>query len=124
MTHLAWHIAVLGVVQGVGYRPYVARLAEKISSGGAKIMIGDNSLIGPGCLIYQQIASAVSAAWCEALEKPEESSVFIGCLKSSPVFRISGGKIAVRRGVPGWGLEVDSEKLGELAARAISVSAK
>lgn len=34
MTHLAWHIAVLGVVQGVGYRPYVARLAEKMKLTG------------------------------------------------------------------------------------------
>lgn len=102
----------------------MARLAEKISSSGAGIMIGDNSLIGPGCQIYQQIASAVSAAWCEALEKPEESTAFLDCLKSSPIVRLPGGKIAARRGVPGWGLEVDSEKLGKLAERRVCVSAK
>ncbi|MBC8531477.1 carbamoyltransferase HypF [Gehongia tenuis] len=34
MTHSAWHITVLGVVQGVGYRPYVARLAEKLELTG------------------------------------------------------------------------------------------
>ena len=102
----------------------MARLAEKISSSGAGIMIGDNSLIGPGCQIYQQIASAVSAAWCEALEKPEESTAFLDCLKSSPIVRLPGGKIAARRGVPGWGLEVDSEKLGKLAERRVCVYAK
>ena len=34
MTHSAWHITVFGVVQGVGYRPYVARLAEKMKLTG------------------------------------------------------------------------------------------
>lgn len=102
----------------------MARLAEKIYSGGAKIMIGDDSLIGPGCQIYQQIASAVSASWCEALEKPGESSAFLDCLKSSPVFRLPGGKIAAKRGVPGWGLEVDSQKLGEVSARKVSIFVK
>lgn len=99
----------------------MAQFAKKISSWGTKIMIGDDSLIGPGCAIFQQIAASSAAAWCEAMEKPSESNVFEECLVESPVVKNKDGKLTVKGGAPGWGLKVDASKLAEKAARTLSI---
>lgn len=99
----------------------MAQFAKKISSWGTKIMIGDDSLIGPGCAIFQQIAVSSAAVWCEAMEKPSESNVFAECLVKSPVEKSRDGKLTVKGGAAGWGLKVDSSKLAEKAARTLSM---
>lgn len=99
----------------------MAQFAKKISSWGTKIMIGDDSLIGPGCAIFQQIAVSSAAAWCEAMEKPSESNVFAECLVKSPVEKSRDGKLTVKGRAAGWGLKVDSSKLAEKAARTLSM---
>ena len=99
----------------------MAQFAKKISSWGTKIMIGDDSLIGPGCAIFQQIAVSSAAAWCEAMEKPSESNVFEECLVESPVVKNKDGKLTVKGRAAGWGLKVDSSKLAEKAARTLSM---
>ena len=99
----------------------MAQFAKKISSWGTKIMIGDDSLIGPGCAIFQQIAASSAAAWCEAMEKPSESNVFEECLVESPVVKNKDGKLTVKGGAPGWGLKVDASKLAEKATRTLSM---
>lgn len=99
----------------------IAQFAKKISSWGTKIMIGDDSLIGLGCAIFQQIAVSSGAAWCEAMEKPSESNVFEECLVESPVVKNKDGKLTVKGGAPGWGLKVDASKLAEKSARTLSM---
>ena len=99
----------------------MAQFAKKISSWGTKIMIGDDSLIGPGCAIFQQIAVSSAAVWCEAMEKPSESNVFAECLVESPVEKSRDGKLTVKGRAAGWGLKVDSSKLAEKAARTLSM---
>lgn len=99
----------------------MAQFAKKISSWGTKIMIGDDSLIGPGCAIFQQIAVSSAAAWCEAMEKPSESNVFAECLVESPVEKSRDGKLTVKGRAAGWGLKVDSSKLAEKATRTLSM---
>ena len=99
----------------------MAQFAKKISSWGTKIMIGDDSLIGPGCAIFQQIAVSSAAAWCEAMEKPSESNVFAECLVESPVEKSRDGKLTVKGRAAGWGLKVDSSKLAEKSARTLSI---
>ncbi len=96
---------------------YMARLAEKIKSWNAGIMIGDDSLIGPACSIYQQLAIACGAQWVEALEKPQESGEFLSCIKEQAVFRTADGLYNLKPGTVGWGLKVDSKKLKEKAVR-------
>ncbi len=86
-------------------------LAKKLSAGGAGVMIGDSSLIGPACAAWQQIACAVKAQWCEALEKPEESAAFTSAIVSSPMGRLEDGRLRIERNAGGFGLEVDLDKL-------------
>ena len=53
------------------------KLASVIRQGQGRIMIGDNSLIGIGCIQWQMIAGGCGASWCEAVEKKlEKSDVF------------------------------------------------
>lgn len=87
-------------------------LAARIRVGGARVMIGDNSLIGAGCTAWQQIAGGIGAIWCEAVEKPlEYSSSFTDCVVSAPVQRERNGQIVYQCDLPGFGLSVDSRKL-------------
>ena len=89
----------------------VVELAKKIKSAGAQVMLGDDSLIGPACNAWQQIAIGIKAAWCESLEKPEESSEFIDCIKSSPIEVLADGRHKLKMSVPGFGVDVEVEKL-------------
>ncbi len=98
----------------------MAKLANKINSWNTRIMIGDDSLIGAACTIYQQIAVACGAAWVEALEKPQESAVFTDCIIEKATYRQPNGMYAVKPNIVGWGLKVDSDKLKNKASRWIS----
>jgi len=99
----------------------MARLADKINSWGAKIMIGDNSLVGPSCTIYQQVAIACNAAWVEALEKPQESAIFTDCIIEQSTYRTPDGLYTMKPDTQGWGLKVDIEKLKQKATRWVNI---
>ena len=98
----------------------MAKLAKKINSWNTRIMIGDDSLIGAGCTIYQQIAIACGASWVEALEKPQESTVFTDCVIEKATYRQPNGLYAVKSGISGWGIKVDQNKLKAKATRWLS----
>lgn len=84
-------------------------------------MIGDDSLVAAGCTAWQQVACAIGAMWVEALEKPDEFSAFAGCVKSSATYLDADGKYAMTPGVPGFGLELDREKLRSISAYHFTV---
>lgn len=81
-------------------------LAGKIKESGARLMIGDDSLVGPGCAVWQQLAAGLEADWVEAVEKPQDSAPFLGCVleKRAP-------------GAPGFGLRLDRTALEKIAHR-------
>ncbi|MBO5900756.1 MAG: hypothetical protein J6Q80_08465, partial [Lentisphaeria bacterium] len=74
------------------------------------------SLVAAGCTAWQQVASAIGARWVEALEKPDEFSAFADCIKSCATCIDKDGKYAMTQGVPGFGLELDREKLRSISA--------
>ena len=102
----------------------MAKLANKINSWNTRIMIGDDILIGAACTVYQQIAIACGAAWVEALEKPQESTVFEDCVLEKATYRQQNGLYAVKPDIAGWGLKVDSDALKKKCARWTSTALK
>lgn len=90
-------------------------LAHVILSYGAGLMIGDDSLVGPGCTIWQQLALGLGAVWVEAIEKDQDSDVFrnaiISCNTDS-----SRNYIGYDDKNPGFGLLLDEEKLASSVA--------
>lgn len=89
-------------------------LGKKVKDSGRKLMIGDNSLIGPSCSNWQQLAVGLEAEWVEALEKPDESDVFLKCIIDKTT-KMSNGKIEVSRKSPGFGIRVDDGLLKKSA---------
>ena len=51
-------------------------LADRIREFGGKVMIGDDSLLGPSTAIWQQVAACLPAEWVEATRKKEESEFY------------------------------------------------
>jgi len=98
----------------------VSALVTKIKSFGGEICIGENSLIGPGCTVYQQIAIAVGAQWVETTEKPHENSVFLNAIVEESTYRLPDGAYAMLP-MPGWGLTVDRAQLLKACTRHISL---
>jgi L-alanine-DL-glutamate epimerase-like enolase superfamily enzyme len=88
----------------------IPALAQRIQSFGAQLMIGDDSLIGPACPAWQQIAIGVGAAWVEALEKPQESDVFPRAARTATAQQ-SNGRFGVAGLQPGFGTQMDEELL-------------
>lgn len=99
----------------------MVELGKKLKQQNIPVMIGDDSLVASGCTAWQQIACSIGAQWVEALEKPDEYSAFSTCVKSSATFKNSNGKYEMRSGVPGFGLELDREKLRSLSACFYSI---
>jgi L-alanine-DL-glutamate epimerase-like enolase superfamily enzyme len=94
----------------------VPALTERIQGFGGQLMIGDDSLIGPACPVWQQIAIGVGAAWVEALEKPQESDVFPRVAHTATAQQ-PDGRFGIAQLKPGFGTEIDEELLrGESAA--------
>ena len=85
-------------------------LADKIKALGATIMIGDDSLVGPACSAWQQIAIGVGASWVEAIEKKEDSKEYLDCIIKSPTQKEPNGYYALNP-APGFGLELDEKRL-------------
>lgn len=85
-------------------------LAKRIHGIGAKLMIGDDSLIGPGCTIWQQLAQGLGAAWVEATEKPAESDSYFNSVE----FLASNSKaapITIDTSVYGFGARLNNAML-------------
>lgn len=88
----------------------LARLAKRIADIGAEVMIGDDSLVGPACSTWQQIAVGAGACWVEALEKKEDSAAYRKCLVNTPT-RLDGQGMVNLDPVPGFGIELDVDQL-------------
>ena len=94
---------------------YAVKLARKIQSFGAKLMIGDASLVGAACTVWQQLAIGLGADWVEAIEKPEESDVFSSCVLECSTAQMSDGKFGIKNLYPGFGLKINIDKLKKLS---------
>lgn len=85
-------------------------LAGKIKELGADLMIGDDSLVGPGCTIWQQLAVGLSARWVEATEKEEDSVFYYDCVEEIPTDSRTN-PIQFSPDCYGFGIRLDEEKL-------------
>ena len=70
-------------------------------------MIGDDSLVGPACSAWQQIAIGVGATWVEANEKKEDSKIYLECLQSAATKKESNGYYSFEP-APGLCVELDT----------------
>jgi len=96
-------------------------LGRVIQGAGKKLMVGDASLVGPACAAWQQIAIGLGADWVEALEKPQENDVFQRCVSRQSVARTPDGRYAVEKPLPGFGVEMDLNKLKELSSGVLNL---
>ena len=96
-------------------------LGKIIKSWDRRLMVGDSSLIGTACPAWQQIAIGLNADWCEAIEKPQENKVFQQCLLTNPVSQTDDGKFALPNPLPGFGIELDLEKLKQRSYATLSL---
>jgi len=87
---------------------HTALMVNKIHEIGSRVMIGDDSLVGPGCSAWQQIAVGAGAVWVEALEKKEDSESYLKGLISSPTKLNENGYVTYTP-TPGFGIELDTE---------------
>lgn len=92
---------------------HTALLAKKIQEIGAKVMIGDDSLAGPACSAWQQLAIGSGAAWVEAIEKAEDSEEYLKCINSSATKKEANGYYSLNP-KPGFGLELDEERIKQV----------
>ncbi|MFE5319368.1 enolase C-terminal domain-like protein [Paenibacillus sp. NPDC056579] len=90
---------------------HAVELARKIQGFGARLMIGDDSLVGPACTVWQQLAIGLSADWVESLEKPGESDAFEACVTAQATSRTSDGRVSLGGWSPGFGLMLDEKQL-------------
>lgn len=91
-------------------------LAERIRDLGAGLMIGDDSLVGPGCTIWQQLAAGLSAEWVEATEKEVESDFYYDAVIKIPTDSRKNPIMPDRNGF-GFGIYLDEQKLEKAADR-------
>ena len=90
-------------------------LADRLSTQGAHIIVGDNALIGPGCTEWQQLAIAFGACCAEASYKEGDSDFFLSALRSSGSVMINGYFHMIHN-VRGFGLELDELALSNAAS--------
>jgi L-alanine-DL-glutamate epimerase-like enolase superfamily enzyme len=93
----------------------MVELSKVIRAHGKKLMVGDSSLVGPGCPPWEQLAIGMGADWVEAIEKPQENDLFQQCTLRNPVERTPDGKYGVKQALPGFGVEINVEKLKSLS---------
>lgn len=97
------------------------RLAEKIKAMGGGLMVGDDSLIGPACTAWQQLAIGMQADFVEALEKPQDSTAFLNAMINRPTRQGADGRIQIDMQVRGFGLEVDVSVLTKSATSRLTL---
>lgn len=95
-------------------------LAKQIKRLGAKLMIGDDSLVGPGCTIWQQLAVGLSADWVEATEKELESDFYYSCVTSIPTDS-RRNPISPDRKSFGFGIYLDENRLEKMADQVVII---
>ena len=84
-------------------------LAKRIYEIGARLMIGDDSLIGPAATVWQQIAIGLGAEWVEATEKEKESRFYYDAVEDIPTDS-RNNPISVKP-CYGFGIYLDEKKL-------------
>ena len=84
-------------------------LAKRIYEIGAKLMIGDDSLIGPAATVWQQMAIGLGAEWVEATEKEKESRFYYDAVEDIPTDS-RNNPISVKP-CYGFGIYLDEKKL-------------
>jgi L-alanine-DL-glutamate epimerase-like enolase superfamily enzyme len=104
----------------MGSLTHTAKLVHKVKEIGAKVMIGDDSLVGPACSAWQQIAIGVGATWVEAIEKKEDSKIYLECLQSAATKKESNGYYSFKP-APGFGIELDTDRLKKVSELYIEV---
>ena len=96
-------------------------LAGRIRQLGADLMIGDDSLVGPGCTIWQQLAIGLSAQWVEATEKEEDSDFYYECIHKIPTDSHTN-PIEYHADCYGFGIYLDEDKLEETSDQVLRVT--
>lgn len=104
----------------MGSLTHTAQLANKVKEIGAKVMIGDDSLVGPACSAWQQIAIGVYATWVEAIEKKEDSKLYLECLQSTATKKENNGYYSFKP-KPGFGVELDTERLKKVSELYVEI---
>lgn len=95
-------------------------LAERIRQLEARLMIGDDSLVGPGCTIWQQLAIGLSGDWVEAVEKEEDSDFYYDLVKKLAT-ESRNNPIAADLECHGFGVYLDEEKLQRAADKIVEI---
>lgn len=96
-------------------------LAKRIKSLGSGLMIGDDSLIGPACSIWQQLAVGLGADWVEAVEKEGESDFYYRSVIALPTDS-RRNPIGLRTTESGFGICLDEEILRQAAHKVVKVT--
>lgn len=96
------------------------RLGQKIHAMNRGLMIGDDSLIGPACSLWQQLAVGLSAQWVEAVEKDGDSDGYRKAVISLPT-KQQDGKIHYAPQCTGFGLELDEGKIRQEANETLLI---
>lgn len=89
-------------------------LARRINEVGAKLMIGDASLVGCACHQWQAVAIGLGADWVEATEKLDVSQFYYDAVISSCIIKTPLG-YELDESKYGFGTEFDEEKLKSYA---------
>ncbi len=100
---------------------HTALLAKKIKELGFDVLVGDDSLAGPACSAWQQIAIGAGAICVEAIEKSEDSKNYLNCLISTPTKKDNNGYFSLDL-VPGFGVEIDTNQLKKVCKLYIEVA--
>lgn len=104
----------------MGSLTHTAKLAHKVKEIGAKVMIGDDSLVGPACSAWQQIAIGAGATWVEAIEKKEDSKLYLECLQSTATKKDANGYYSFQP-KPGFGVELDTNRLKKVSELYVEI---
>ena len=104
----------------MGSFKYTAELARKVKELNATVMIGDDSLVGPGCTAWQQIAIGAGACWVEAIEKEGDSEQYLECVRSSATYKDNKGNYGLDP-KPGFGLELAVDDLKKICSDYIKI---
>ena len=84
-------------------------------------MIGDDSLVGPGCTIWQQLAIGLSAQWVEATEKEDDSDFFYECIRKISTDSHTN-PIVYQDDCYGFGLYLDEKRLADSCDQVLRVT--
>lgn len=95
-------------------------LARTMKAFGARLMIGDDSLIGPGCTIWQQIAIGLGADWVEAVEKNGDSDAYRTAIVAIST-NSTKNPITMNHEIAGFGLILDLDVVERFADRTIHI---